>query len=968
MPLIPKKSVSNVKLPQKDIEVSKKTRLGHYFPNLHLHTGAGSIGDGFGVCEVWLDSLEKRGLDVTAVTDHGTLAAIPQFYTEGKKRGIRIIAGMEGYIIPEYDGYRVDSECNVTEDTGKGTKVFRHRFRHIVLLAMNEIGWKNLIKINNISWRNGYFRGRGRFDHKTLFDNNEGLICLSACIAGILSYPFTDFHYGDKEEFTTIEEARADAEEIARQFKRVFGDRFYVELLMFKAEVQKFVNKELYRLIKKFDLQPVITNDCHYPEPELSKYREMLREFKYKSTSTDATRENDADNAGKDFEYPDLHPRSVEEVKHAWRDGGHGENIPWDVIATGLKNTIHISNRCKFELDTSLKLPKFDVHSHPAWKKAKIDDVATATRSDNEKLFMHLVKLGYERETKNKWPNNIWKKLLDGTKQTTDDVYLKNVFSEYKVIRDANFIDYFLIVQDIVRYCMEERGRLYGQGRGSVAGSVISWFLGISRDDPLEHGLYFERFMNPGRVKGELPDIDMDFPPSIREDVKDYIAQKYGQDKVSNIGTISEIKIKSALQKVAAAHDYKIDGVEYDFRQIQIITHSIPGAIGGGVKIEDLEDAVAVCDRMEDNPFSAFYKKHTDWINNNVNLMVNHPHTYGRHAAGVIISPKSVDECIPIRIAEVGGGNMRPVSQWRDKDLLPLGFLKMDILGLRTLEEIEFVWKLVKRRHDIVLPAISKINMNDSEVYRKILRLGRTTGIFQLNSHVFQKFLKELKPRNYTQIYTTTALLRPGPMSSDMHKLYIKLQQGTVQPSYLHPSMKNALESTGGIAVFQEQVMQLAVDMAGFTLEEADNMRSIIGKKKRDKMPLEREKFINGCIRNEIKREIADNVFNQIEGWAGYGFNKTIDINEMVLLSDNSYKQIININIGDMIKSREEITKQKIDVEVINKYEHEAELFEFVFDNGKTVRCSMEHKYRVADGRTLPMYQIITEGLDCVDS
>jgi DNA polymerase-3 subunit alpha len=233
---------------------------------------------------------------------------------------------------------------------------------------------------------------------------------------------------------------------------------------------------------------------------------------------------------------------------------------------------------------------------------------------------------------------------------------------------------------------------------------------------------------------------------------------------------------------------------------------------------------------------------------------------------------------------------------------------------------------------------------------------------------MFQKYLKELKPRNYSQIYATTAILRPGPMSSDFHKLYIKLQNGTATPAYTHPSMKNALELTGGIAIFQEQIMKLAVDMAGYTLVEADNMRSIIGKKKRDKMPLEREKFINGCIKNKIKRSIAETVFGQIEGWAGYGFNLTISVEEEVRMSDDTDRQMQDVNIGEHIKSRDEITKQKIDVEVVDKFYHEAELFEFVFDNGKTVRCSMEHKYRVEDGRILPMYQIIAENLNCVES
>ena len=846
-----------------------------HFPNLHAHTGIGSLGDGFGGVDLWMDALEKRGIKHHFVTDHGTLAAIPWMYREGKKRGIQIHPGMEGYLIEDYDGYRIDDAGHRLPDTAKVGKIVRHRYRHIVLIPMNEIGWKNLIKINNISWTNGRFRGRGRFSIATLFEHNEGLLCLSACIAGVFSQIFQDYYFGREsdESKSTLKQCRKEAGQLIQRFKKVFGDRLYIELMIFHADIQVFVNKELMRLAKKHGVEVVVTNDCHYPEPEHSEWREVLREFKYRSTSSNETRDSDADNEGKDFSRPELYPRSIDDIKFTWSNAGHSKYIEWEDVAHGIKNAFDITKRCTFEMDMSLKLPSFDVGAHPLYKKAMKSKYATIADTEAERLFVYLLSIGYKKRLKQKLSVKAWRKLLLGKKVKSECKYLKQAAYEYRVIQGAGFIDYFLIVEDIIRYCMQERGRLYGQGRGSVAGSVIAWMLEISRDDPIKYGLFFERFMNPGRLAGELPDIDMDFPPSIRDEIKQYIAHKYGQDRVANIGTIGVVKVRSAIQKVVSAKEFIIDGVEYDFHKIQKITHTIPNSIGGGVMIETLEDAVGVCKNDENNLFWQFYQKHGEWLKRHLEFIQEHPVNYGRHAAGLVISPIPIDDCIPIRVMDSGGTEVR-VSQWRDKDLIPLGFLKLDILGLNTLEQIEFANAQIKKRHNITMPEIGDIDKNDIKVFKRIIQSGRTMGVFQLNSHLFKRYLQELRPVAYEHIYTTTALLRPGPMGIGAHKTYIDLIRGVAQPHYDSEKEIPALEDTGGLVIFQEAAMQLCVDIAGFTLEEADTFRSIVGKKKIDKMPEQKQKFIDGAIGRGIAKVIAEKIFAKIEAFAGYGFNK----------------------------------------------------------------------------------------------
>ena len=269
-----------------------KSRKQTYLVNLHAHTGIGSLGDGFGTVDLWMEELQKRSLKDHFVTDHGTLAAIPWMHSAGKEVGIKIHPGMEGYIIPEYDGYRVDDNGNRLM---QGGKVFRHKYRHIVLLPINDIGWRNLIKINNISWRDGKFRDRGRFDYKTLFENNDGLICSSACISGIFAQPFLDYHYGASPH-NSLHDVREEVYKLVRMFKKIFSDRLYIELMFFSFDVQLFIIKELVRIINKFGIEPIVTNDCHYPDAKYAEYREIMRESRYKSTSTNVSRENDEDN------------------------------------------------------------------------------------------------------------------------------------------------------------------------------------------------------------------------------------------------------------------------------------------------------------------------------------------------------------------------------------------------------------------------------------------------------------------------------------------------------------------------------------------------------------------------------------------------------------------------------------------------------------------------------------------------
>jgi DNA polymerase III subunit alpha len=849
-----------------------------YFPNLHSHTGIGSLGDGFGTVKHWMDSLSKRGIKHHFVTDHGTLAAIPWMYQEGRKRGITIHPGMEGYIIPEYDGYRVDNDgSRLSDDIKKGGTIVRHKYNHVVLIPINDIGWRNLIKINNESWLYGRFRGRGRFSVKTLFDNNEGLLCLSACISGIFSQVFQEYYFGyesgNKEK--TLKQCRKDADILVKQYKKIFGDRLYIEIMIFHADIQVFVNTELMRLAKKHNVDIVITNDCHYPEPEHSEWREVLREFRYRSTSNKETRDSDTDNANKDFSRPEFYPRSIQDIKYTWRNAGHSKYIEWNDVVRGIENTFAVAERCTFTMDDTLKLPPFDVASHTYYKKAMKLSLPTLGNSESEKLFVYLLYRGYKKRMGIKFNKQHWSRLLKNKNVDGVCKYLKQAAYEYRVINNANFIDYFLIVEDIIRYCMQTRGRLYGQGRGSVAGSVIAWMFEISCIDPIKHGLFFERFMNPGRLAGELPDIDMDFPPSIRDEIKQYITYKYGEDRVANIGTIGVVKVRSAIQKVASAKDFLIDGKQYDFHAIQKITHAIPSSIGGGALVETLEDAVGVCANDPENIFWKFYEKHSGWLVRNLEYLQEHPVTYGRHAAGIVVSPAPINECIPIRVMDIDGDNTMIVSQWRDKDLLRLGFLKLDILGLNTLEQIEFSNKLINKRHSVTMPELGDIDRDDIKVFKRVIQTGRTMGIFQLNSTLFKRYLEELRPTKYEHIYTTTALLRPGPMRVGSPRKYVDIVHNIEHPIYLHPLMESALSGTGGLLVFQEQLMQLCVDLAGYTLEEADNMRSIVGKKKKEEMPKQRKMFIGRCKKyGGLTKEQATSVWETIETWANYGFNK----------------------------------------------------------------------------------------------
>ena len=838
-----------------------KTVDGTYIPSLHAHTGMGSLADAYGTVEQWIEALKKRGIKHHFVTDHGTLTAIPQFYKAGQEAGIEIHPGYEGYVIEDYDGHR--------DEDGK---VVRYPFRHVVLLPFNEVGWKNLIKINNEAWRNGQFRKRGRFSYETLFKYNEGLFCLSACMGGIFAWPFLQVFIGKSDE--DIEDVRDETMALARRFKKVFSDRLYIELMVNHYEFQREINGELVKIMRKLKIEPVLTNDCHYPEAEHQYYREVIRDFAYKSSSSDVSRDSDADNVGKVVtEFSDLHVRSLEEMLETWKELEFRTTTPAKMLKRAIDNVHDITRRCKFQLDTSLKLPSFDVWSHPVWKEEIAKPWLKKHEDDAELLFLLLIKRGYEAKTGKKWSQEVWAHLVAGKKSKKANEYMRRIAFEFKVIKDAGFIDYFLIVEDIIRYCEVTRGRLYGKGRGSVAGSVISWCLGITRDDPVAYGLFFERFMNPGRVKGELPDIDMDFPSGIRDDVKRYIAKKYGTDKVTSIGNVGVIKIKSAVQKLAAAQDFVIDGEEYDFHSLQKITRSIPQGIGGGVMIETLDDAVSICSKDENNKFFKFYQKHKGWLEEHYPKVDKHPITYGRHAAGVVVSPKPIDDCIPIRINTVDGQPM-VVAQWRDKDLLSQGFLKLDILGLNTLDQIEFARHIIYKRHHVATPELGDEDRDDPRVHAMI-KNGATMGVFQLNSHLFRTFFKHLKPREFKHIYTTTALLRPGPLKVNAHTRYAEIEHGIEDPKYIHDAMIPALRETGGLVIFQEQAMQLCVDIAGFTLEEADTFRSVVGKKKLDKMPAQKKKFIKGAIAKGFDESVAISIFKEIEAFAGYGFNKS---------------------------------------------------------------------------------------------
>ena len=750
------------------------------FAHLHVHTEY-SLLDGSNKITEYVNRIRELGMTAGAITDHGVMYGVIDFYRAAKKAGINPILGCEVYVAP---GSRFDREQVKGED----------RYYHLVLLAENNVGYANLMKIVSKGFVDGYYY-RPRVDMEVLETYHEGIIALSACLAGEVQRYLTRGMY---------EEAKA----IALKYETCFGKgNFFLELQDHGIPEQAQVNQQLLRMHQELGIDLVATNDVHYTYEKDAEAHDILLCLQTGKKLSDENRMR--------YEGGQYFVKSEEEMKALF---------PYALDA--IENTQKIADRCHVEIEFGVtKLPKFDVpDGYTSWE--------------------YLNKLCYEGLDERYSPKRVQE--------------LKpRLEYELSVIQKMGYVDYFLIVWDFIHFA-RENDIMVGPGRGSAAGSLVSYTLGITKLDPIRYSLLFERFLNPERVS--MPDIDVDFCYERRQEVIDYVVRKYGKDRVVQIVTFGTMAAKGVIRDVGRVMDLP-------YAMCDSIAKMIPNELG-----------ITISKALKMNPeLRGLYESNpevTKLIDMSLRLEGLPRHT-SMHAAGVVISQKSVDEYVPLSRASDGS----VTTQFTMTTLEELGLLKMDFLGLRTLTVIQDAVKNVARSTGKELD-MDQIDYNDPDVLASI-GTGRTDGVFQLESAGMKNFMKELKPQSLEDIIAGISLYRPGPM--DFIPKYIKGKNERDSITYECKELEPILEPTYGCIVYQEQVMQIVQELAGYTMGQADNIRRAMSKKKQYVIDAERQNFvygneeqgIKGCIANDISEQAANKIYDSMVDFAKYAFNKS---------------------------------------------------------------------------------------------
>jgi len=749
------------------------------FTHLHVHTHY-SLLDGLAKVDKLLDHAKELGMESIAITDHGVLYGAIEFYVKAKERGLKPIIGCEMYVTP--------NDLHSKNPTAEDRK--RH---HLILLAKNEKGYKNLMRLITIAHLEGFYY-KPRIDRKVLREHAEGLIGLSACAEGEVP---ANVIMGNMEK----------AEELALEYQDIFGEgNFYLELQHHpKFPNQDIANKGLIQLSKKLGIKLVATNDIHYVKKEDAEIQDILLCIQTNRKVDEKDRMNLMD-----FE---LYLKSPEEM---------AEHFAY--ISEAIENTQEVVDKCNLEIKLGeTQLPHFDVPE------------GFTAQSYLEKLCEDgLVK-------------RFGSDITSEQRQRMD--------YEMGVIEKTGYASYFLIVQDFVNWA-KDQGIVVGPGRGSAAGSFVSYLTGITNIDPIKYDLLFERFLNPERVS--MPDVDMDFADDRRDEVLQYVRKKYGNDHVAQIITFGTMAARAAVRDAGRAL-----GLPYEF--CDKTAKLIP-------QFSTIEEALE-----ESKEFKDFYgmdssaKKLIDSAKR-LEGVVRHA---SMHACGVVITKDPVTEYTPLQNITKGGENGGTVTQYssstKSSFVEKIGLLKMDFLGLKNLTIIQNTLRIVRKIEGLDIN-IDEIPLDDPKTY-ELFQNGETTGVFQFESSGMKRYLKLLKPTVLEDIIAMAALYRPGPM--DWIPAFIGGKHGEKKINYLHPKLEPILNKTYGVAVYQEQVMQIARDLAGFSLGEADVLRKAMGKKIFALIQEQKIKFIEGCVAQGIDRKIGEKVFEFIEPFAGYGFNRS---------------------------------------------------------------------------------------------
>lgn len=750
------------------------------FTHLHVHTEY-SLLDGSSKIKELPARAKELGMDSLAITDHGVMYGVIDFYRACKAAEIKPIIGCEVYVAP---GSRFDKEA-----IGQGDD----RYYHLVLLAEDNTGYSNLMKIVSRGFTEGFYY-KPRVDYEVLEKYHEGIIALSACLAGEVARDITRDNY-------------EEAKKAALHYQDIFGkDNFFLELQDHGIPAQRLVNQELMRMSRETGIELVCTNDIHYTYAEDAEAHDLLLclQTGKKVTDTDRMR----------YEGGQYYCKSPEEM---------AELFPYAPQA--LENTYRIAQRCNVEIEFGkTKLPKYEVpEGFDSWT-----------------YLLHLCNEG------------LVKRYGDEAEK-----HRERLDYELGVIKRMGYVDYFLIVWDFINYA-KQNGIAVGPGRGSGAGSIVAYSLAITDIDPIRYNLLFERFLNPERVS--MPDIDVDFCYERRQEVIDYVVRKYGKDKVVQIVTFGTLAARAVIRDVGRVLDMP-------YADVDRVAKLVPNELG-----ITLDKAL-----KESRDFKSLYESDAS-VKHLIDMarrLEGLPRNTSMHAAGVVICQKAADEFVPLS----RGGDGTITTQYTMTTLEELGLLKMDFLGLRTLTVIQDAVNLVNKTHPGKLD-IDKIDYNDQNVM-ELIGSGHTEGIFQLESAGMKNFMKELKPKSLEDITAGISLYRPGPM--DFIPKYIKGKNNPDDIAYECPQLENILSTTYGCIVYQEQVMQIVRDLAGYTLGRSDLVRRAMSKKKASVMEKERQNFIYGnkeegvpgCIANGIPEETAKIIYDNMTDFAKYAFNKS---------------------------------------------------------------------------------------------
>ncbi|HZK17909.1 MAG TPA: DNA polymerase III subunit alpha, partial [Clostridia bacterium] len=742
------------------------------FVHLHVHTEY-SLLDGAARIKDVIKTAKKMGMKSLAITDHGVMYGVVDFYKYCKKEGIKPILGCEVYVAPR----------TMKDRTPKVDDVLYH----LVLLAENQVGYQNLLSLVSVSFTEGFYY-KPRVDLDALEKNSEGLIALSGCLAGHIPSLLAQ----DETE---------EAAKAAERYLEIFGPgNFFLEIQDHGMPEQRKINPRLIELGRELDIPLVATNDVHYVKSEDADIQDVLLCIQTGKTIDDSDRMR--------FSSRELYLKSGQEMGEIFGD-----------IPDALDRTGEIADRCSVELD-------FDEMHLPHYRVPEGFNVKTYLRDLCYKGVLE--RYGH-----------------------TDDVLKNRLEYELGIIEQMDYSAYFLIVWDFINFA-EQKEIPVGPGRGSAAGSLVAYSLGITNIDPMRYDLLFERFLNPERVS--MPDIDIDFCFERRGEVIEYVVEKYGKDRVAQIITFGTMAARAAIRDVGRV-------LNMPYGEVDKVAKMVPTELG-----------VTIAKALATNPDLKELAETDEQVGHLIKLasgLEGMPRHASTHAAGVVISREPLTQYVPLYKTSDGA----VTTQFAKEQVEELGLLKMDLLGLRTLTVIGETIKQIKHNHGVDLD-IDEISLKDPKTYEMLVR-GEGIGVFQLESSGMRSILRDLKPERFDDIIALVALYRPGPLGSGMVDDFIKGKHGEKKVSYLHPKLEPILKDTYGVILYQEQVMRIANDLAGFSLGEADLLRRAMGKKKPEILAGLREQFISGAVKNDVDAKVAGEIFDLMEFFAGYGFNKS---------------------------------------------------------------------------------------------